>query len=85
MEAFLEENDPPISFFLLAFLSLSLGTKESFHSTQKILWQWLKYNKSLNNQKNKVLQSKFQEKLIKHQCLINLLCTGFQKWAALEC
>ena len=38
----MEENDPPTSFFLLALLSPSLDTKESFHSTQKTLWPWVK-------------------------------------------
>lgn len=38
----MEENDPPTGFFLFAFLSLSLDTNESFHSTQKTLWPWVK-------------------------------------------
>lgn len=45
----------------------------------------LKYNKSLNNQKNNVLQSKFHKKVIYHQRLVNSFCMDFkngQNWSA---
>ena len=85
MEAFMEESDPPTGFFLPAFLSLSLDTNEKVSTLpRRLCGRGLQYNKSLNDQENKVLHSKFQEKVIKLQCLIHPFCTGFQKWATLE-
>ena len=75
----------PSAFPFLLFFPLPWAVKKVSTLPRRFCGNGLKYNKSLNNQKNKVLQSKFQEEVIKHQCLINLFCTGFQKWAALEC
>lgn len=81
----MEESDPPTGFFLPAFLSLSLDTNEKVSTLpRRLCGRGLQYNKSLNDQENKVLHSKFQEKVIKLQCLIHPFCTGFQKWATLE-
>lgn len=68
MQEPLEENGPPTSFFLLVFLSLFLGTRESFQILpSRLFGNKLKYNESLNNQKKNVLQSEFHKKVIKHQ------------------
>ena len=74
----------PSGFSFLLFFPLPWTLKKVSTLPRRPCGHGLKYNKSLNNQKNKVLHSKFQEKVIKLQCFMHPFCTGFQKWATSE-
>lgn len=68
----------PTFFFSFSF-PFSWALEKVSALPRRLFGNKLKYNKSLNYQRNNVLQSKFHEKVIKYQCLINpLSAPGFK-------